>query len=288
MIRSSLFALLVGFTLASTGSAQTGPWRFQWTGGDVLTYRVDHVITTTEVVSGEKSETIARLTNIKRWQVLGVDAQGVATVQLSFNALRIEQTTETTFPQPDKPAERKVTLFDSANPGASNPEMVKELAKFVGTPVATLRVDSKGRVVEVKSAFGPPSRFESDLPFVVCLPDIPTVEGQTWERNYAITLEAKGDRPAQKFDTVQQYICKSVQGGVALIGMTTMIKTLPPALADQVPLLDAQPEGEIVFNTLTGRLLSAQFKVNKELKNHQGEGSRYLLQSTYSEQQVPN
>lgn len=278
MIRSSLFALLVGFTLASTGSAQTGPWRFQWKSGDVFTYRVDQVTSAAQVVDGDKTESNVKLTNIKRWQVLGVDAQGVATVQLSLKALRIEQTTK-----------GEVLLFDSANPAASNPQMVEQLSKFVGPVLAVLRVDSKGRVVEVKkSDFGPASRFQSELPFVLVLPDSPTGEGQMWERNYAVTLEAQGEKPEQKFDAVQKYMCKSVQGGVALIGMMTTLKTLPPALFDQVPLLQAQPEGEIVFNVLTGRLLSAQFKINKELKNHQGEGSSYLFQSTYTEQQIAN
>lgn len=278
MIRWSLFVLLVEFMLASTVSAQTGPWRFQWKGGDLFTYRVDQVTSAAQVVDGEKTESNVKLTNIKRWHVLGVDAQGVATVQLSLKALRIEQTTK-----------GEVLLFDSSNPAASNPQMVEQLSRFVGPALATLRVDSKGRVVDVKeSNFGPASRFHSELPFVLVLPDNPTGEGQMWERNYTITLEAQGEKPEQKFDAAQKYTCKSIQGGVALIGMMTTLKTLPAALFDQVPLLQAQPEGEIVFNALTGRLLSAQFKINKELKNHQGEGSSYLFQSTYTEQQVAN
>ena len=56
------------------------------------------------------------------------------------------------------------------------------------------------------------------------------------------------------------------------------------AQADQEPLLQWQPEGEVVFDLQRGRLHSARLTINKELKNHQGEGSSYKFQSTYVEQ----
>lgn len=276
MIRPFVVALCAGLTLASSGLAQTADWRFHWKTGDVLTYRVEQATSASEVVDGKKTETTAKLGNTKRWQVLGVDGKGIATLQLSLTALRIEQVA------PDG----EVLLFDSANPDKSTPQMREQLSKYLGAPLAVLRIDSKGRLIEVKeSKFGPPSRFESELPFGVTLPDGPTEVGKTWERAYAVTLEPP-QGTGEKFDAVQRYMCKSVQGAAVMIGMMTHIKSLPAALLDQVPLLQMQPEGEVIFNIQTGRLQSAVLKVNKELKNHQGEGSSYQFQSTYSEQIV--
>jgi hypothetical protein len=60
------------------------------------------------------------------------------------------------------------------------------------------------------------------------------------------------------------------------------------AVGDQTPLLQSQPEGEVVFDVQNGRVQSVNLRVDKELKNHQGEGSSYHVQSTYIEQYAGN
>jgi hypothetical protein len=139
--------------------------------------------------------------------------------------------------------------------------------------------------VEVKdSKFGPPSRFESRLPFVGVLPaDGPKV-GQEWQRDYKITMEPPAGA-GEKYDAVQKYACKSVADGMAVTAVTTSLAKLPPP-AEQAALLDMQPEGEIVFDLKAGRLRSASLKIDKEVKGHQGEGSSYHLQATYTEEYV--
>ena len=52
------------------------------------------------------------------------------------------------------------------------------------------------------------------------------------------------------------------------------------------PRKPMQPEGEVVFDTQNGRLSSASLKIEKELLGHQGEGSSYKFQSTYTEKLV--
>ena len=150
-------------------------------------------------------------------------------------------------------------------------------------PLSTLRVDAWGRVVEVKeSKFGPASRFEAELPFVIILPGAVPQPGQSWKRAYNITLEPPAGT-GEKYTCLQRYTCKRVEGSGAVIGVGTEPKTLPEALADQVPLLRMQPEGEVVFNLEAGRMQSAHLRVQKELKDHQGAGSSYRFESTYTE-----
>jgi hypothetical protein len=66
--------------------------------------------------------------------------------------------------------------------------------------------------------------------------------------------------------------------------MTTGVKDLPEALLDQVPLMQLQPQGEIVFDLKKGLMRSARLTIEKELKGHQGEGSSYRFQSAYTEE----
>src|ERR1700732_1444284 len=106
MIRACFVTVLAGLTLVAANPAQAAGWRFHWQTGQVLVYRLDQVTTASEVVGGKKTETTLKLNDLKRWQVLAVDPTGVATVQLSLGALRVETTTPT----------GEVLLFDSAHP----------------------------------------------------------------------------------------------------------------------------------------------------------------------------
>jgi hypothetical protein len=215
-----------------------------------------------------KSETKSVLKVTKRWQVIGVDAAGVATVQMSLTAMLQERTT----PEGD------VLRFDSANLDKSTPEL-KGMAAFLNKPLATLRVDPVGRVVEVKESKTDASTWENELPFVAVLPGVLPRAGQTWERAYKITL-APPLGTGEKYDAVQRCTCKGVAGDLATMTLSTELKAPPKAPADEIPLWQVMPRGEVVFDLKAGRLHSAKLTIDKELKDHQGEGSHTKFQST--------
>jgi hypothetical protein len=276
MKRAAIPAILILLLLTSATLAQAPAWLFRWQQGQVLTYRVEHLTAVTEVANGNKSDSKTKLNLTKRWQVLAVDGAGVASLQLSLSALRLEMTTPS----------GGALLFDSSEPDKSTPQLREELSRFVGQPLAVVRLDSRGKVVEVKeSKHGPASRFESELPFVVTLPADGAKAGQEWERAYKMTIEPP-QGTGEKYEAVQKYVCKSVGEGTATLALSTIIKTMPESLLDRVPLLQMQPEGEIVFDTLNGRLSSATLRIEKELLGHQGEGSSYKFQSIYTEKIV--
>jgi hypothetical protein len=274
MTRRMILALLACLAVASAAPAQTAAWRFRWQAGQVLTYRVEHVTSTSQVVGDNKDTVTHKVRLVKRWQVQEVDAAGVATLQLSLAALRNEIT---------RPG-GQVLLFDSADPDHSDPDMREQLSKYVGRRLAVIRVDGRGNVVEVKeSTDGPASRFESDPPFKITLPEGAARPGSEWSRSYRVVL-APPLGTGEKYDASQKYTCKAVEGAGATITLTTALANPPESLSDQVPLLQMQPEGEVVFDTAAGRLHSARLRIDKELKGHQGEGSSYHFQSSYTEE----
>jgi hypothetical protein len=269
--------------MLSPALGQAPSWRFRWQAGQVLIYRVEQNTSASEVVDGKKTDSSTKLNNTKRWQVLDVDAAGVATLQMSLTALRLETTTPS----------GEVLHFDSAEPQNSNPQMREQLAKYVGPPLIVLRVNPQGKVVEVKECkFGSPNRLESDPPFVLTLPADDGASAN-WHREYQITLDPP-QGTGEKYAAVQKYSVKSTAikpaGNVpiATLVLTTELKTQPEAAADQAPLLQMQPHGEVVFNLQAGIMETARLNIDKELKDHQGEGSSYRFQSTYHEQYVGN
>jgi hypothetical protein len=275
MLRKFSLVLLFTLTFASLASAQA-TWRFRWQKGQVLLYRVEQSMTASETLTDGKTESTTKSVVVKRWQVLDVDAAGVATLQLSLDKLRLEKST----------ASGDVLVYDSADPAKSDPQMKEQLARYVGQPIAVLLLDGFGRLVEVKkSDFGPASRFEADLPFQIVLPGADFRAGQYWERNYKITLEPP-QGTGEKYDAVQRYTCKEANATSATLLVSTTLKTMPDSVLDRVPLLQLQPEGEVVFDAQSGLMRSARLTIEKELKNHQGEGTSYRFRRTYVEQYV--
>src|SRR5262245_54622890 len=264
-----LFAsFVVVVTLASLAQAQV-PARLRWAAGQVLLYRVENVTEATDAVADSKSETKSVLKVTKRWQVAAVDAAGTATLHLSLTKMYREQST----PSGD------VMVYDSDNPDKSTPELKKVLAGFVNTPLATIRVDAFGKVVEVVKSHSGPASFENELPFLVALPATGVKLNDAWERAYKITLPPPLGT-GEKHDAVQKYRCKALTADVATIALTTELKTPPKAAADAVPLWQVMPEGEVVIDVKSGRMYSARLTINKELKNHQGDNSSCSFKST--------
>jgi hypothetical protein len=269
----ALTPVVVSLCGAQPAQAQAA-WRFRWQTGQVLTYRVEQQTRSLEVDADGKVETKTKIRLVKRWQVLAVDKDGVATLSHSLVSLRLENTAPS----------GEVLLFDSADPAKSDPQLREQMTPLLGVPLSTLRVDGLGRLLEVKeSKFGPASRYEAELPFLIVLPGAEAQPGQSWQRTYQITCEPP-QGTGEKYAAMQTYTCKRVEGVGVYLELKTAMKTLPEALGDQVPLLRFQPEGEVVFDRRNGRLHAARLQVHKELKGHQGAGSSYLFESTYTEQ----
>jgi hypothetical protein len=274
MIRKALVITLAGLATAPAVSAQA-PARFRWQVGQVLVYKAEHTTLATEVTPDATITSRTHVVATRRWQVLAVDRDGVATVQLSLQSLLWERT------KPDGQVDR----FDSADPDKT-PQLRDSLGTYLKGPLAVLRLDPLGRVVQVKeSRTGPASRFEVEPPFAVVLPADALREGLTWDRTYPITLEPPLGT-GEKYPAVQHCTCKGVQGNAATLAFTAEVKELPEVPADRLPLLDKMTEGEVLFDLGNGRLHRAALRVDKEIKDHMGANSSYRFQSSYVEQYV--
>jgi hypothetical protein len=267
-MRRTLASLLALVVVSSWASAQV-PVRLRWAPGQVLLYRLEHATEASDNSAEAKNETKSLLRVTRRWQVQGVDAAGVATLQMSIVAMYQERTT----PSGD------VLKYDSANPATSTPQLKEAMAKYLNTPLATIRVDPFGKVVEVKESKTGAASFENELPFLVQLPAAGAKADDAWERAYKITLPPPLGT-GEKIDAVQKYRCKNATADAATFTMTTDFKTPPKAALDAVPLWQLMPEGEVVYDVKNGRMHSAKLTINKELKNHQGENTSVSFKST--------
>lgn len=269
----AILAIAVGLVVVDALAAQEAPAAFRWQKGQTLTYKTQHVTAVEEFAEGSTVKSSSKVSIVKRWLVADVDAKGAATVQMSLVSLRNEQT------RPNG----EVLLFDSTMPDKGTPELREQMSKYVGQTVAILRVDTQGRILEVKQ--GPANKYEAEPPFAIVFPAVPLKEGLAWLRPFTVTLDPPFGT-GQKYEATQKYACTKIVAGKATFTTANQFKSLPEATKDQVPLLQKMIEGQIVFDLQVGRLTEVQLNIDRTLTNHQGENSKYQFQSQYVEQLV--
>jgi hypothetical protein len=274
MSRRYCLTILALCTFAAATPAQNP--QFRWRNGQALTYRVSQSTEAVETLKDQTLKTANKLDLVKRWQVTAVDAQGTATLQMTLASLRMENTSPT----------GEVVLFDSANPAQSHEQLRDEMQKYVGPPLAVVKIDARGQLVEVKECkFGPESRLHSDLPFKLVLPAAPVAVGKTWDRSYQIKLDPP-QGTGETFDATQTFTCRIVTNGTAIVHVATALKSPPEAAADRLPLLPLLPEGDVSFDVTSGQLRAVRYQFGQELSEYRGEGSKYQFKSTYNEDLV--
>jgi hypothetical protein len=271
-------ALSVVFTLASAALAQppAAAPRFKWEAGKVFSYRVVQQTVVTETTLDEKTnkpvtgEAKTSLTLVRKWTVKDVDKDGVATLEMIITEMKNE------FRQSDG----TVTSVDS-----SKPDDAKAMAAFLNVPIVTVRLDARGQLVEVKETKGTAARLHAELPFRVVLPDAAAAAGATWDRAFAVKLDPPHGT-GENYDFVQKYTSKGEKDGLFIVGVETALKAPPKTASEQVPLVPMLWTGDVYFNVGAGKYHAARLKAKSELVNHQGEGTKFVYESSYAEDAI--
>ncbi len=277
MLRISALIVLIIVSRGAVSAQAPAPVRFQWQPGQTLTYKLVQRTRVEETTLNEKTqmpvtaESKTTLALTRRWTVKAVDPAGVATLEMSILQVRSEIT------QPDK----SITVNDS-----ENPEQAQQMAEYLNKPIVVVRVDSQGRLVEVKVAKGgSAARLHAELPFRMTLPDAGPAKGQGWERSFSMKLDPPHGT-GESFEFAQKYACRDVKDGLMVVGVGTQLKAPPKTTSEQVPLVPMLWEGELYFNVNAGHYHAARLGVKAELKDHLGAGTKFEYESTYTEDVV--
>jgi hypothetical protein len=277
MFRKTMALGFVVCAAVAVAQPPTPALRFKWEPKQTLTYKVVQQTQVQETTIDEKTEkpvnteSKTSLTLVRRWTVKDVDA-GVATLDMAITAMR------TDIHQPGG----MVITRDSANP-----EHAKEMSEFLNKPIVTVRVDGLGRLVEVKDAKnGSTARLHAELPFRLTLPESGPTIGQAWDRVFSLKLDPP-QGTGESYDFVQKYTCKGIKDGLTTVGVETTLKAPPKTTGEQVPLIPMLWAGDVYFHAPTGRYYAARLSAKAELTNHLGDGTKFVYQSTYSEDAQP-
>lgn len=267
----------VTLLFAATFAPADDPPKFVWTAGETLTYKVSQTTTADELTLDEGAKkptpvkTVTTLTSTKAWAVKSVGKDGSATLEMSITALR-QEVNQTVGDR--KPV---VRVIDSASA-----EDARDMP-FLNKSVLTVTVDTAGRVVEAKSdQKAAADRLEAELPFRLVWPAKMPAANDKWERAFVLKLPPPLGT-GEKFDATQTYTFRGMKDVYAVVGMTTAVKEMPTDPAVVPALVPVLWEGDLFFNTKTGRYHGAKLTTKREVANHRGEGTKLTYSSEYTE-----
>jgi hypothetical protein len=274
---SSVALVVASVGLAQPPASAPAAPRFRWEAGKVLTYRVVQNTVVQETTLDEKTnkpttgEVRTGVTVVRKWAVKDVDKAGVATLEMSITEMKREI----------RNSDGSETATDSAKP-----DDAKGMEAYLNKPIVTIRLDAQGKLVEVKEAKGgTAARLNAELPFRLVLPDAAPDAGATWERPFAMKLDPPLGT-GESYDFAQKYTSKGEKNGLLVVGVETTLKAPPKAVSEQVPLVPLLWTGDVYFNAAAGKYHAARLRARAELVNYQGEGTRYVYESSYAEDAV--
>ena len=270
---------LAAVSVASVEAPRPAPTvelRHRFAAGEILRERAENTSTLTVVKGQTRQTTYNRSETDQRYKVESVDAQGVATLQMTIEGVRMEYAFDGAEP----------TIFDSRKKN-----LPAGVEKAIGIPIAEVRVRPDGVVESVKPLLSVaeldqiPGKLglggDAEKELFVPLPAGRVGVGATWH-DTVIARVSPGGQLVQQVKVLRQYRLTSVDRGVATIGITTRVisPVTEPSLLAQ--LIQRTAVGTIRFDIETGRVIERTLNVdNTEIGCH-GADSLLRVVSTFA------
>lgn len=231
-------SLLLLCLLATDPEPSERVWlRHSFATGDVIQYEVANT-ETLEMLKGESAQTIENRTrSMKRYVVTEVDAEGVATLELTIDDVRMSAAE----------ADGNTIEFDSRT---DDPSELPSVARTLGRPMARIRLRPSGEIVAVEdllSVGASSDQFErSNQHTLVQFPDEPIGVGERWKQPFSMRVQPDPQMPATVAIRLQRrYRIAAIETGVA---------TIEWAVVPLTPIDDPEVEAQIAHVLLSGTL----------------------------------
>lgn len=272
--RSLTFALLIalcGSPLAAQDN-QKYELKYKLRSGEKLVAKVVHVAETRTQMSGQEESSQSRTTSEKAWIVKDVNDKGEMTFEYRINSVNLRQSV----------GEGEELAYDSASDDKV-PDMFKSVADSIGKPLATVRINAQGQVLDRDKELKTPELGMGDL--TIPLPPKPISVGENWAvpREMRVKLESGAFK---KIKVRELYTLRKVATGVATISIETQPLTPVNDPAVEAQLIQQLSKGEIRFDVDAGRMLSKRLDWSEEVVGFRGPETSLRYDSKFTEELV--
>ncbi|MEO8270513.1 MAG: hypothetical protein ABI557_12390 [Aureliella sp.] len=281
---SVAFVLILGTTLlADLVSAQTkvesAPsgskvlLRYKLKAGEQLVSKVVHFANTRTKMSEHEESSSSRTITEKVWDVSSVNPQGEMTFEYRITSVELAQSVG------DGEELKYNSLTDT-----EAPDMFKQVAETVSKPLATVKINPQGQVINRDSELKNPQLGMGEL--TLPLPDEAVAVGSQW--SVPRDARIKSENGVHKTIKVRElYTLDKISAGVATIRIESQALTPVKDPATESQLIQQLSKGEIKFDIDNGRMLSKQLTWSDEVVGFRGPATSLRYDAKFTEELLP-
>ena len=252
--------------------APTYTLAYKFSPGEEFRTKVIHLVTVETTIKGATQTAKTRSVSTKIWKITGVDEQGNITLVHSVDGVEMWQSV----------SGRQEIRYNSAT-DKTPPAGYEHVAKSVGVPLATVKMDKHGGVLSRENAqtqFNP-GIGELSIPF----PQQAVKVGATWSMPDEVQVRLD-NMQIKKVQTRQLYKLVSVETGVATISVETQVLTPVSDPKIQSQLVQRLQRGTIKFDIDAGRLIHKQMDLDETVIGFNGPESLMQYLARFTEEPV--
>lgn len=251
----------------SSQPSETFLLRYRFEPGETLRYEMVNQLMQQGVVGAVSKIDTTKIQQKRIFTIGEVDENGNADASMQFEHVRMEIQSNDQEPE----------IFDSTMP----PEKVSK--KFQGTarqlsgaaPKYTLLAEgtpvSEDGIQEITEG--------GQASFMIPLPDHEISVGESWKVNMIINVRI-GEGVKRDITLLRTYQLKSVDDGIATIGFSTSVISPVKVPAVKAQLLQATPQGEMLFDIAKGQLLRKEMRIDRMVMGALGPGTMLSAKSS--------
>jgi hypothetical protein len=239
--------------------------QYKLSRGDVLRYEVAHHASISGTSDKNTQTAESKTDSIKAWKVTDV----LPTGDIEF--MNVCEQVHMINQLPD----RKATEYDSKKDKVAPPGF-EEAAKAVGVPLSTMRITTRGKVLNRQVKVQNQGSSE-DAPIVLRLPDKKVSIGDTWDEPFEVKVRA-GKDTTKSIKTRWHHKLTDVKDGIAIIDVTYQVLS-PTDAGVELELVQRMMAGQVQFDMEKGRVVNQKMSVDKRIIGFAGPTSsmQYIM-----------
>jgi hypothetical protein len=251
--------------------------RYKFKPGEALRWEVEHRAKIRTTVQGTTQTAETSSASIKVWKVESVDTEGNATFVYSVE--RVDMTQKF-----DGRQEMRYNSTTDTKP----PQVFENVAKAVGTPLATLTLDPLGAVTKREENYVQAAPLQENV--TLPLPENALSTGEEWTMpaDITVTLPDGERKVTKKIKARQLYRLESVDDGVATIRLETQVLTPVNDPQIEAQIVQSKANGTVHFDITAGRIVSQQSDIDEHVNGFQGAASSMHYITRFSEKLLPD
>jgi hypothetical protein len=248
---------------------QTYLLRYGYAPGEQLRYRVEHDANVETTIQGTTQRTRSHSESTKIWEIQASDGQ--QQFRLTHRVQDAQMWSEVSG--------RQRVEYDSRSDQPPPPEYAS-VAESLKKPLATIVIDSRGRVVERQDEVQ-----QIDLGFgavAIPFPEQAVPVGFAWTSPFELKVRLDDGRYKQ-IKIQQRYELQEVKTGVATIDVRTQVLTPIRDAKIQSQLVQRMSAGKIRFDMTAGRVISKELAWDESVVAFNGADSQLRYSSKFTD-----